>query len=86
MKLQILGPGCPRCKKLAENAEAATGELDAEIEIAKVTNIDEIVRFGVMMTPGLVINGTIKSTGRIASVEEIKKWITEAVEGAGDGR
>ncbi len=86
MKLQILGPGCPRCKKLAENAEAATRELGAEVEIAKVADIDEIVRFGVMMTPGLVINGTIKSTGRIASVEEIKKWITEAVEGAGDGR
>lgn len=77
MKLQILGPGCPKCRKLAENAEAAIKELGAKVEIVKVTNIDEIISFGVMMTPGLVIDGKVRSTGRIASVEEIRKWITE---------
>jgi small redox-active disulfide protein 2 len=78
MKLQILGPGCPKCKKLAENAEAAVRELGTEAQVVKVTNIDEIVKFGVMMTPCLVIDGEVKSTGRISNVEEIKKWIHEA--------
>jgi small redox-active disulfide protein 2 len=77
MKLQILGPGCPKCKKLAENAEAAVRELGTEAQVVKVTNIDEIVKFGVMMTPALVIDGKVKSTGRIAKVEEIKKWLCE---------
>ena len=78
MKLQILGPGCPKCKKLAENAEAAVRELGTEAQVVKVTNIDEIVKFGVMMTPCLVIEGEVKSTGRISNIEEIKKWIREA--------
>jgi small redox-active disulfide protein 2 len=78
MKLQILGPGCPKCKKLAENAEAAVRELGTEAQVVKVTNIDEIVKFGVMMTPCLVIEGEVKSAGRISNVEEIKKWIREA--------
>jgi len=86
MKIQILGPGCQKCKKLAENVEAAVKELNnepgkkpgAEAQVVKITNIDEIVKFGVMMTPGLAINGAVRSAGRILNVEEIKKLIREA--------
>lgn len=77
MKLQIFGPGCPKCKKVAENAEAAIRELGIEAKVVKVTDIDEIVKLGVMMTPCLAVDGKIKSTGRIPGVEEIKKWISE---------
>jgi len=78
MKLQILGPGCHKCKRLAENAEIAAKELGAEVEIVKVTDIDDIVKFGVMLTPGLAVDGRVRSAGRIVSVEEIKKIIREA--------
>ena len=71
-RLQILGTGCPKCKKLAENAEAAAKELGVEYEIEKVTNINEIMNFGVMMTPGLAVDGEVKTVGKVASVEEIK--------------
>ena len=55
-KIQILGTGCPKCKKLAENAAAAAKELGIEYEIQKVTDINEIMKFGVMMTPGLAVS------------------------------
>ena len=71
-RLQILGTGCPKCKKLAENAEAAAKELGVEYEIEKVTNINEIMNFGVMMTPGIAVDGEVKTVGKVASVEEIK--------------
>ncbi len=71
-KIQILGTGCPKCKKLTENAEAAAKELGVECEIEKVTDINEIVTFGVMMTPALVIDGEVKTVGKVPSAEEIK--------------
>ena len=71
-KLQILGTGCPKCKKLAENAEAAAKELGIEYEIEKITDINEIMRFGVMMTPALAVDGDVKVTGKVPSVEDIK--------------
>jgi small redox-active disulfide protein 2 len=74
-KIQILGTGCPKCKKLAENAEAAIKETAAEYEIEKVTQIREIMKFGVMMTPGLAIDGQLKSSGKVLSTEEIKKLL-----------
>jgi small redox-active disulfide protein 2 len=70
--IQILGAGCPKCRQLAENAEAAARGLGIEFEIAKITDIHDIVSFGVMMTPGLVIDGEVKGVGKVASVEEIK--------------
>ncbi|MFH0939039.1 MAG: thioredoxin family protein [Planctomycetota bacterium] len=73
MKIQILGTGCPKCKKLAENAESAAKSLGIEYEIAKVTDINEIIKFGVMMTPALAVNGKVKSVGKVLSVDEIKK-------------
>ena len=71
-KLQILGTGCPKCKKLAENVEAAAKEMGIEYEIEKVTDINEIMNFGVMMTPALAVDGEVKSAGKVPSVEEIK--------------
>ena len=72
MKIQILGTGCPKCKKLEENARAAAEEIGAGFEIEKVTNINDIMGFGVMMTPGLAVDGEVKSSGKLLSVEEIK--------------
>ena len=74
-RLQILGPGCPKCTKLAENAEAAAKELGIEYELQKVTDINEIMQFGVMLTPGLVVDGEVRSSGRLLSVEEIKELL-----------
>ena len=74
-KLQILGTGCPKCKKLTENAEAAAKELGIEYEIEKVTDISDIMNFGVMMTPALAVDGEVKVVGKVASVEEIKELI-----------
>ena len=59
-KIQILGTGCPKCKKLAENAEAAVKDLGGEFEIEKVTEINEIMKFGVMVTPALAVEGQVK--------------------------
>jgi len=72
-KLQVLGTGCPKCKKLAENAEAAARELGIEHELVKVTDINEILKFGVMMTPALAVDGQVKFAGKVASVGEIKR-------------
>ena len=75
-KLQILGTGCPKCKKLAENAEAAAKELGLQYELIKVTDINEIMKFGVMMTPALVVDGDVKSAGKVLSAEDIKKVLS----------
>ena len=74
-KLKILGTGCPKCKKLAEETEAAARELGIDYEIEKVTDINAIMSFGVMMTPALAVDGKVKVSGRVPSVEEIKKMI-----------
>ncbi len=71
-KIQILGTECPKCKKLAENAEAAAKELGIEFEIEKVTGINEIMKFGVMVTPALAVDGEVKVVGKVVSPDEIK--------------
>jgi len=71
-KIQILGTGCPKCKKLAENAEAAVKDLGIEYDIEKVTNINEIMNFGVMITPALVVDGDVKVVGKVPSPDDIK--------------
>lgn len=76
MKIQILGTGCPKCTKLAENAEAAAQALGLEFDIEKVTEINEIMALGVMMTPALAVDGQVKSVGKVASPDEIKKMLT----------
>jgi small redox-active disulfide protein 2 len=77
MKLQILGTGCPKCKKLAENAEAAAKELGLQCDIEKVTDINEIMKFGVMLTPALAVDGQVKVVGKVPSPNEIKTFLSE---------
>ena len=72
MKIQILGTGCPKCKKTAEAAEAAVNELGIEAEIVKVTDLNEIMKFGVMLTPALAVDGDVKVVGKVPSVEDVK--------------
>ncbi len=76
MKIEILGVGCPKCKQLAANAEAAVKELNIQAEISKVTDIDEITGYGVMMTPALAIDGEVVSAGKVLNKEEIKNILT----------
>ena len=74
-KVQILGTGCPKCKKLTENADSAAKELGIEYEIEKVSDINDIINFGVMMTPALAVDGEVKVAGKVVSIEEIKELI-----------
>ncbi|XHR29499.1 MAG: thioredoxin family protein [Chthoniobacteraceae bacterium] len=74
-KLQILGTGCDKCKKLAEVTEHAAESLGLPFEIEKVTEIQKIMAFGVMTTPALVVDGVVKVSGRVPSVDEICKLI-----------
>jgi len=76
MKIQVLGPGCPKCKKLAENAEAAAKALGVDYQLDKVTDIAQILSFGVMMTPALVVDGKVKMVGKVPSSEDIKALLT----------
>jgi len=75
-KLQILGTGCPKCKQLAMLTEEAAKELGLEYELIKVTDINEIVSFGVMATPGVAVDGVVKVEGKVPPVNEIKKLIS----------
>jgi len=72
MRIEILGTGCPKCTKLAANAEAAVKELGVDAEIVKVTDIQQIIERGAMMTPALAVNGVVKSVGKVLSPQEIK--------------
>lgn len=74
-KLQILGTGCPKCKKLTELTEQAAKELGIDYEIVKVTDINKIMDFGVMMTPALAVNGEVKVVGKVPRIDEIRKLI-----------
>jgi small redox-active disulfide protein 2 len=74
-KLQILGTGCPKCKKLAENTEAAAKALGIEYSLEKVTSINDIMKFGVMLTPALVVDGTVKVAGKVPEPEAIQEML-----------
>jgi small redox-active disulfide protein 2 len=75
-KIQILGTGCPKCKALAQNAETAAKELGIEHQIEKITEITEIMKFGVMMTPALAVDGKVIIVGKVPPVDEIKKLLS----------
>jgi small redox-active disulfide protein 2 len=75
MKIQILGPGCAKCTKLMDTATTAAKELGLDCEIEKISDLNQIMSFGVMMTPGLVVNGEVKSVGKVPSLEEMKKML-----------
>ncbi len=72
-KIEILGTGCPNCKKLADHAEAAAKMLGIEYELIKITDINEITKYGVIMTPALAVDGDVKSVGKVMSVDDIRK-------------
>ena len=74
-KLQILGAGCPKCRQLAENTEAAAKALGIEYELEKVTDINDITHLGVMMTPALVVDGKVKVSGKVPGTDQIKEMI-----------
>ncbi len=74
-KIQILGTGCPKCGRLTENAEAAARQLGIDYEVEKVTAISEIMKFGVMVTPALAIDGRVKAVGKVPSPQEIKEML-----------
>ncbi|HNY85624.1 MAG TPA: thioredoxin family protein [Candidatus Hydrogenedentes bacterium] len=74
-KIQILGTGCPKCKKLAENTETAAKELGLDYEMEKVTDLNAIMAFGVMMTPALAVDGVVKVVGKVPEPAEIVKLL-----------
>lgn len=74
-KLQILGTGCPKCRLLAETAEAAAKELGIAYELEKVTELDRIMAFGVMLTPALAVDGVVKVSGKIPSASETREFL-----------
>jgi small redox-active disulfide protein 2 len=75
-QIQILGPGCPKCKALTANAQAAVRNLGLEARIEKVESIRDMARFRVMLTPALVVDGQVRSSGKVLTVEEITALLT----------
>jgi len=77
MKLvQVLGPGCAKCETLKKNAEQAVQQAGVEAMVEKISDINVITGFGVMMTPALVVDGEVKIVGKVASADEIRKFLT----------
>ncbi len=77
MVIKILGAGCPKCKQLEENAKKAVEAAGIQASFEKVTDINKIMEYGVMMTPALVIDEVVKSVGKVLSPDEIKKMISK---------
>lgn len=77
MVIKILGVGCPRCKKLEEQVRNILAKNNLEAEIEKITEIDEMLEYGIMATPGLVVNEKLKSSGITPKDEQILNWIKE---------
>jgi small redox-active disulfide protein 2 len=78
MQLLVIGPGCAKCKTLAQFTEQAAKELGVPYELNKVTDLKQIMALGVMLTPALAVNGTIKVTGKVPSIPEIKALLQQA--------
>jgi len=76
MIFQVMGPGCAKCNLLAENVESAATEIGVDYEIVKISDFNEMMKFGVMMTPALAIDGSVKSVGKVPSVDEIKAMLS----------
>lgn len=75
-KIQILGTGCPKCKKLYESTQQAVKEFGIEAEVTKVEDISEIMKFNILTTPALVVDGEVKVTGRIPKLNELRAMIS----------
>lgn len=76
MKIEILGTGCPKCRKLYEHTQAALEKTGVDAEVVKITKLSEISNYGVMLTPAIVVDGQIKAVGKVPSAEEISAWLT----------
>lgn len=79
MEIKILGSGCSNCKKLEANAKEAVKELNVEADITKVQDIKDIMKYGVMRTPAIVINEKVKMFGKVCTVDEIEKYINDEI-------
>lgn len=77
MKIEVLGSGCPKCNNLLALAKESVNDLNIEGEITKVSKISEIMKYGVLMTPALVIDGKVKCSGKVPASADIKKWLQE---------
>lgn len=77
MEIRILGPGCPRCEEVMKRTLDVLAELNMAVDVQKVTDMKEIMGYGLLATPGFVINGKMKSAGRIPLKDDIKKWIAD---------
>lgn len=75
--IQILGPGCPKCQKLADEAEKAAKELGLEYEIVKVKDLKEIMKYAVLTTPGLAVDGKVKAVGKVLDAQKIKEFLQD---------
>ena len=73
--IKVLGPGCPKCRMVVANTQEAVKAMGIDAEVTKVENIDEIIKYGVMLTPALVVDEEVKSSGKVLSVDEIRKII-----------
>jgi small redox-active disulfide protein 2 len=73
LKIEVLGPGCPKCQLLEKNVRAAVEEMELDAEVSKVSDLKEIASRGVLMTPGLVVDGKVVSSGHLLSVIQVKK-------------
>ena len=78
MKIAVLGPGCAKCRQLYENVQKAVEKSGVDAEVTKVEDMQEITRYNVFMTPALVIDGTVKSTGKLLKPDQICRWLKEA--------
>jgi small redox-active disulfide protein 2 len=78
MKIEVLGPGCPKCQNLEANAKTAVENLGLDCEVVKVSSIVEIASRGLLTTPALLVDGEVKVQGKVASVDEIKGILSEA--------
>lgn len=74
-EIRVLGPGCPKCVQLMKQTEQAVQELGLECSVEKITDIEKITSYGVMMTPALVVDGEIKVTGKVPSLDDLKKML-----------
>ncbi len=77
MKIQVLGTGCMKCNKLYEETQKAIGQAGVEAELEKIEKIDQIMKFGVAITPALVIDGQVKASGKVPRADQIAVWLKE---------
>lgn len=76
-EVKVLGPGCPKCRALEEEVRKVVAELGLPVKVEKVTDVGEIINYGVMLTPALVVDGRVVVSGRVPPRDEIKRWLQE---------